>query len=949
MILNEPHTKDAAGGQHNSSPLCTATAPPSRLLTSASHCLLHPLVGRVAASAESRAVRVNVPPELGGGFTMVVCQLSQQPTVRSLTSQAIGLTQATNSSFLDPLDWGLSLPPDGSDDPDAPRVFLHPDTALPLVFPPTDDEPTVDLLRLRATRAKASPRSRRDARQAKAASTADDEGAEEEGRRPEFDRRASGVQRVSSDDAKEADRWTRVFRIHCTRQGGREERDVRFSRDPATVRSPFDPPPTPTPPHLTHVRHSLLQQLKRVHPPHVPLPSGLTCLLFPPPVAPPLLSGASSASLVANGSAGPKAKVSKEEKRREEEQKKERDKEVAAIDTLLTSLSTRGVGHYRPRPKRKGDDDEDEEVNEAEERARRKKLFAWCGGEAEVPLFFVPLQPPPANSPAKPKQKPNAADNAFVLTSLRALQLEAGVMVKELRIGPGSGGVISAPKGPVAGGADGVRLSFTVKELSDREGNVSEGGDSDDDNGGAAEEEKEEGEEEDGMGRRGRRRVVTFLLPSTPLVSYLQQYVAYMQSTLTLTHGLHCLSSPSSQTTATPYQHALLGWTMLLKSFIGPLVFGPLRLPLYTHQVKQLLARVQQMELKNVQLSSLKLLQFYLPRPELTEEGEEGEEDFIPSLSLRSFKGHPDHTYIFDISWTCPSFLVRVEIQGKKIMSFKLELEMRGIEVSGSILLRSTPYAPEQLAVSFESLPSLSFGVSSQVIVGSVRVPFQQSIERLITSQIQTVLQQQIAQRAVHPQWISVSATTPTRHSTHTLNHRLHAAALLTASLCFLPLRLCHSYFPQTPVSLLLARWSSTARFPFKFDGKDDEEMMGLALVVTTQAEQVVGDTLKEMKQRREQMEGYMTRPLYGEEGGDDWQAKEKARVLEKEREREREEAESERPKSGKKKKKAGGTASPAAPGDYGGERKTARDVVVEDITTPVKAKHKKNASRAVI
>ncbi len=82
------------------------------------------------------------------------------------------------------------------------------------------------------------------------------------------------------------------------------------------------------------------------------------------------------------------------------------------------------------------------------------------------------------------------------------------------------------------------------------------------------------------------------------------------------------------------------------------------------------------------------------------------------------------------------------------------------------------------------------------------------------------------------------------------------------------------------------------AKFPFKFDGRDDEEMMGLALVVTTQAEAVVSETLREMRQRREEMEGWLTRPLYGEDEGSEWQDKEKQRMREKDDEKRRQEEE---------------------------------------------------------
>ena len=102
-------------------------------------------------------MRVNLPSELGSGFTMVVCQLDQLPTIRSFTAQVIGMCQATNTALLDASDWGLSNPRDEDDDPDAPLVFLHPDTAISLILAEQDDEPELDLNRLKAARSKPSP------------------------------------------------------------------------------------------------------------------------------------------------------------------------------------------------------------------------------------------------------------------------------------------------------------------------------------------------------------------------------------------------------------------------------------------------------------------------------------------------------------------------------------------------------------------------------------------------------------------------------------------------------------------------------------------------------------------------------------------------------------------------------------------------------------------------
>ena len=848
---------------------------------------------------------------------MVVCQLDQQPTIRSFTAQVIGMCQATNTQLLEPSEWGLSNPSEEEDDPNSPVVFLHPDTAISLIVGEQGDEAELDLNRLKAARVKPSPRVPSRVQQPV---DADDEPSSNSASRNGAPSVAAArlshqpsFTRISSDDEQQAGQWLRLFKV-VTGRGA--DKEVRWSRDPSTVKSHFDPPDTPLPAQQTAMRYVLLKQLKHVTPPAGALPPGLVCLL-PPSAQPPALTTALTATQLAvptgsqrdlNRSASSsalspqpqkQAAKSKQEKKAEDDRRRERDKEVATIDAVLVSLAAKGVGSVRPVrtvivKKKRGDEEDDEEDSaEMEEERQRRVRFAWCGGEREVPLLFASLPAPPVATPNKQKKKAEATDNCFVLTSLRALTIENGVVVAELRIGPGSGGVVSVPKRrPVetAGGSEVVRMRWKVRLLSNEQSNVSEMGDDDDSNSDEGDEMPAEGDEvpEDEEvlenGHSGRRishsrprfSYVTLSVPSTQQVAYIRDYVFYMQSTVTLTQTLSTLSSSSAmssslQSASSSAQHALLGWTVLLKSFMGPLVFGPLRLPLYTHQIKQLLARVQQMQLKNVAIHSLKLMQFHLPHPELTSEGEEQLEDFIPSLSLRSFRGHPHHEYTFDVRWSCPSFLVRVEITGKKVVSFRLELEMRGIEVAGCVLLRSTPYAPEQLAVSFAAVPSLSFGVASQVVVGSVRMPaaVQQSLERLIAQQVQKVLAQQINERAIHPKWVSV-------------------------------------YFPTSPLSLLLNRWWSVAKFPFKFDGRDDEEMMGLALVVTTQAEAVVSDTLREMRQMREEMEGWLTRPLYGEDEGSDWQDKEKQRMREQDevkRRQEDEEGTGGRKGKGKKKK----------------------------------------------
>lgn len=176
---------------------------------------------------------------------------------------------------------------------------------------------------------------------------------------------------------------------------------------------------------------------------------------------------------------------------------------------------------------------------------------------------------------------------------------------------------------------------------------------------------------------------------------------------------------------------------------------------------------------------------------------------------------------MFDIFWHAPSFYIKLEISGKKLVSFKLELEMRGIEVRGTLRLKSSPYEPEKGAVSFVSVPQVSFGVGSHVIVGSVKLPFQRAIEKVIYTQIQSAIETGLKENVVGEKWVSI-------------------------------------HYEKSGLSLQLDRWWSIAQYPFQYDGQDDEDMMSLALVVTTQAEAGLSETVKEMRRNRDRMQKYL-------------------------------------------------------------------------------------------
>lgn len=429
-----------------------------------------------------------------------------------------------------------------------------------------------------------------------------------------------------------------------------------------------------------------------------------------------------------------------------------------------------------------------------------------------------------------------------MITNQRALQISRGVITTTLALGPDSGCTIKIPREAEEGEQGRCPLRVLVKdaarcEREEREDQLQQqqqqqmqqNGDSDGGGGSGADGDERSGSWRHRRGQRRARpssRVVEFTVPNPDIAGFLEEYLLYMQDKAALETQLGLVEQARlDRAERFKVGRCLRGWTMLLKSLVGPIIFGPLRAPVYENSIKQVLAKVQQMDLKQVKITSLKLLEFHLPQLDplaadasADGDGADGDGDQIPSLRLSSYTPHPVNEYVFDIYWSAPSFAIKLEISGKKIVSFKLQLEMRGVEVRGSIRLRSSPYEPQKSAVSFVSLPHLSFGVGSHVIVGSIKLPFQRAIEKLIYSQIQAAIEAGLRENVVGDKWQSI-------------------------------------YYEKSGLGLLLDRWSGLADYPFRYDGSDDEDMMSLALVVTSQAESGLADTLAQMKINRQKMQ----------------------------------------------------------------------------------------------
>jgi hypothetical protein len=358
-----------------------------------------------------------------------------------------------------------------------------------------------------------------------------------------------------------------------------------------------------------------------------------------------------------------------------------------------------------------------------------------------------------------------------VITNQRCLQIESGAITEELSLGSDSGNILKLPKETDDGEAGKCPIHLIVRNAIEleREEAAAEAAAN-----GTDEESKDDApavdDDDSSSGRRGRRktsstrsssqRLVSFFVPNPEIAGFLEEYLMYFQEKSSLEAQLGLIEQARlDRIEHYKTERCLRGWTYLLKSLVGPIIFGPLRQPVYENAIKQVLTKVQQMDIKQVKITSLKLLEFKIPELDAAAlmPGKDG--DQIPSLRLTDYTGHPHHTYVFDIYWSAPSFYIKIEISGKKLVSFKLELEMRGVEVRGSLRLRSSPYEPEKAAVSFVTVPQLSFGVGSHVIVGSIKLPFQRAIEKLIYTQIQAAIEGGLKENLVGDKWQSIYYT----------------------------------------------------------------------------------------------------------------------------------------------------------------------------------------------
>lgn len=167
-------------------------------------------------------------------------------------------------------------------------------------------------------------------------------------------------------------------------------------------------------------------------------------------------------------------------------------------------------------------------------------------------------------------------------------------------------------------------------------------------------------------------------------------------------------------------------------------------------------------------------------------------------------------------------------------MSFRLELELRGLEFRGQLRLRTSPYDNGEMSINFAQPPRITMSVSSHVQAGGVKLPvaIQRTIERKISDKMIEAMTQAVEEKMCGDQnWIPV-AMAPDEFST------------------------------------ALQKWASVADYPFRFsktpdasDGHSDEmEMMRFALNAAMEAEQQMEAKLQVIREKRQRMQNFLAK-----------------------------------------------------------------------------------------
>lgn len=162
-------------------------------------------------------------------------------------------------------------------------------------------------------------------------------------------------------------------------------------------------------------------------------------------------------------------------------------------------------------------------------------------------------------------------------------------------------------------------------------------------------------------------------------------------------------------------------------------------------------------------------------------------------------------------------------------MSFRLELELSGLEFHGTLRLRTSPYDNGEMKINFVQPPRITMSVSSHVQAGGVKLPvaIQRTIERKISDKMIEAMTQAVAEKMCGDQWI--------------------------------PVAMAPDAFSEA-----MSKWSAVAEYPFKFkqveSSSDEVEMMRYALNAAIEAEHQVELKLQSIRDKRDRLQNFLAR-----------------------------------------------------------------------------------------
>eukprot|EP00002_Diphylleia_rotans_P039595 TRINITY_DN9211_c0_g1_i3.p1 TRINITY_DN9211_c0_g1~~TRINITY_DN9211_c0_g1_i3.p1 ORF type:complete len:351 (+),score=69.43 TRINITY_DN9211_c0_g1_i3:51-1103(+) len=201
--------------------------------------------------------------------------------------------------------------------------------------------------------------------------------------------------------------------------------------------------------------------------------------------------------------------------------------------------------------------------------------------------------------------------------------------------------------------------------------------------------------------------------------------------------GLVAAAASSSSAKATVQADAK--WANLIQEVFFHRLFNPDALEFYREKLKDVLTSSLQ-EIPQIEHVS----HIALETPTGLDE--------VPKLTLLSYKDHCDSEWYLE--WRPGGWRAEVQIEGRKILKFKSTITITDIDLTSNIALA---YAKDLAGFSFtfSTKPVVNFNVVSKVTLGSISLPLQDMLRKLMRKKVDGILG-----KIMRPTWVDYHYTT---------------------------------------------------------------------------------------------------------------------------------------------------------------------------------------------